>query len=103
MSCLSKHHKELTNGKGKCSVPMWGGGCPAGFCDEDAFGERPESAQWYNYAAQKYMRNDGKYNGYMTGLACPSHGGPKCPGIEIEPSVFSGCDQSGGDCPTCGH
>jgi len=24
-----------------------------------------------------------------------------CPGIEIEPGVFSGCDQSGGDCPTC--
>ena len=25
-----------------------------------------------------------------------------CKGIEIEPSVFSGCDQSAGDCPTCG-
>jgi len=23
-------------------------------------------------------------------------------GIEIEPGVFSGCDQSGGDCPRCG-
>ena len=27
---------------------------------------------------------------------------PKCKGFEIEPSVFSGCDASAGDCPTCG-
>lgn len=26
----------------------------------------------------------------------------KCKGIEIEPGVFSGCDQSAGDCPVCG-
>jgi hypothetical protein len=25
-----------------------------------------------------------------------------CLGIEIEPGVYSGCDQSGGDCPICG-
>lgn len=25
-----------------------------------------------------------------------------CSGFEIEPGVFSGCDQSGGDCPECG-
>lgn len=25
-----------------------------------------------------------------------------CPGIEIEPGVLSGCDQSAGDCPSCG-
>lgn len=25
-----------------------------------------------------------------------------CPGIEIEPGMFSGCNQSAGDCPTCG-
>lgn len=27
---------------------------------------------------------------------------PTCPGIEIEPGVWSGCNQSHGDCPTCG-
>lgn len=27
---------------------------------------------------------------------------PRCPGIEIEPGTFSGCDQSAGDCPVCG-
>lgn len=26
----------------------------------------------------------------------------KCTGIEIEPGIFSGCDQSAGDCPVCG-
>lgn len=25
-----------------------------------------------------------------------------CKGIEIEAGVFSGCDQSAGDCPVCG-
>lgn len=25
-----------------------------------------------------------------------------CKGIEVEPGVFSGCDQSAGDCPMCG-
>lgn len=26
-----------------------------------------------------------------------------CPGIEIEYGVFSGCNQSSGDCPRCGR
>lgn len=26
----------------------------------------------------------------------------KCKGMEIEPGVYSGCDASAGDCPTCG-
>ena len=25
-----------------------------------------------------------------------------CPGFDIEPGVFSGCDASAGDCPVCG-
>jgi len=36
MARIQKHHKELTNGVGKCSVPMWRGGLPAGFCDQPA-------------------------------------------------------------------
>lgn len=27
---------------------------------------------------------------------------PGCPGFEVEPGVFSGCNQSAGDCPVCG-
>ena len=103
MARLSKHHEELTNGVGKCSVPMWQMGCPAGFCDEPAFGKRPEGKQWRNAYTGEMRRIDGRYNGYIPGLACEAHGGPPCPGIEISPGVFSGCDKSGGDCPTCGR
>lgn len=28
--------------------------------------------------------------------------GTACKGFEIEPGVFSGCNQSAGDCPACG-
>ena len=99
---LSKYHKELKDGKGKCSVPMWASGCPAGFCDKDAFGYRPKSKEFRDAHTGEIYRVDGRYSGYVPGLACPRHGGPPCPGIEIEPGVFSGCNQSGGDCPTCG-
>lgn len=34
MSVLSQSNKTLTNGVGRCSVPMWMHGGPAGFCDE---------------------------------------------------------------------
>jgi len=99
---MQKRHQELTDGVGACSVPMWQGGCPAGFCDKPAFGRRPESQQYRAAWSGEMMRMDGRYNGYVSGLACEAHGGPPCPGIEIEPGVFSGCDQSGGDCPICG-
>jgi len=97
MAVMSDHHRKTTNGKGKCSVPMWQGGVPAGFCDCDAFGEQTKEylsrfPQWDRY----------RQPAFASGLACPSHGGPKCPGMEIEPGIFSGCNQSGGDCPTCG-
>ena len=64
MAGCGKWHKELDeNGVGKCSVPMWSMGIPAGFCDQPAFGKhegRPDS-----------------YGGYVPFLACYSHGGPK--------------------------
>jgi hypothetical protein len=75
---LSQHHQELDeNGRGKCSVPMWSMGIPAGFCDKEAFGVRPPSRTWWNYAAKCEMREDGRYSGYVPALACPGHGGPK--------------------------
>lgn len=101
MSTLWKHHKELTDGKGKCSVPMWMGGMPAGFCDRDAFGKYVDGERFRDGQGE-LRRWDGKYAGYVPALACPRHGGPECPGIEIEPDVFSGCSGKGGDCPTCG-
>lgn len=78
MAVCNKHHLELdANGVGKCSVPMWGGGCPAGFCDEPAYG-RPLP--------------DNGYDGYVPGLACPGHGGPMKPEIS-KPVVVVPLDQ----------
>lgn len=70
MARLSEHHKTLTNGKGKCSTPMWCGGVPAGFCDNDAFGEQTKEY----LAAWRWSQ----YNqpSYASALACPAHGGP---------------------------
>jgi len=64
MSRCTNAHRELNDeGVGKCSVPMWQCGCPAGFCNEDAYGT-PDPTR-------KYV-----YDGYVPGLACPGHGGP---------------------------
>lgn len=78
MSTLSHDHIHLNeSGIGKCSVPMFAGGCPVGFCDEPAYGERPESTERMNYCTGRMARDDGKYAGYVPGLACSAHGGPK--------------------------
>ena len=78
MSRCSEHHLTLdAEGRGKCSVPMWGGsGGPAGFCDAPAFGEPPPSLMVWSSAQQMTVRADGRYPGYVPGLACPGHGGP---------------------------
>ncbi|HML73353.1 MAG TPA: hypothetical protein PKB02_02535 [Anaerohalosphaeraceae bacterium] len=73
---LTEKHIELDEqGIGRCSVPMWCCGMPAGFCDEPAYGERPPSKE-YRDATGRLWRLDGKYDGYVPGLACPAHGGP---------------------------
>lgn len=92
----------LNYAAGKCSAPMWMNEIPAGHCGKIAFGVRPPAQTHRNAGSGMDYRDDGKYAGYVPGLACKQHGGPPCPGLEIEPGVFSGCDQSGGDCPTCG-
>ena len=74
--CSERHKKVDEEGVGLCSVPMWSMGCPAGFCDAPAYGERPPTkihTRWdgYTYA------EDGKYAGYVPYLACPRHGGPE--------------------------
>ena len=72
----SKHHRELKEGVGKCSVPMWCRGLPAGFCDETAYGKPTPCATYRNALTGATERVDGKYSGYVPGLACPGHGGP---------------------------
>lgn len=83
---LLDHHKKLknkTNKIGKCSVPMWRMGMPAGFCDEPAFGPQEKSQRRYGEYGQGYDKNGNWcsggiwHNGYCGGLACYNHGGPK--------------------------
>ncbi len=76
MSLISKHHEEVdAQGIGKCSVPMWMVGCPDGFCDKPAYGDRPPSTMHRRWDGFMY-RDDGRYIGYVPGLACAMHGGP---------------------------
>lgn len=79
MSACSQHHRELTDGVGKCSVPMFCMGCPAGFCDEPAYGGPPKSPIIWSAGRERYVRADGRYDGYVPGLACVGHGGPRKP------------------------
>jgi hypothetical protein len=71
---LNKDHKILTNGVGKCSVPMWMNGCPAGFCDEPAYGFQEVGQQRYGEYFSSWKK---WFPGYCNGLACYKHGGPK--------------------------
>jgi hypothetical protein len=86
----SKHHKELNeNGEGKCSVPMWIMGCPAGFCDEVSYG-KPEPCARYRRRDGTTFRADGRYDGYVPGLACWGHGGPKGRYHKGDPCIYCG-------------
>jgi len=76
MRC-AKYHMELNeNGEGKCSVPMWCQGVPAGFCDCPAYGKPTKEGRK-------------RFNGYVPGLACRFHGGPtKMEAISNEAEVI---------------
>lgn len=76
MSQLQQHHNETdSEGVGRCSVPMWQSGGPAGFCDRPAYGKRPNAAVHRRWDGFEW-RDDGRYAGYVPGLACVHHGGP---------------------------
>lgn len=62
---------------GKCRVPMWCMGVPAGFCDEHGFGPQLPRA-----VLAQYRNPDVPYCG--VGPCCPGHGGPS----EGEPILF---------------
>ncbi len=71
------HHQLNELGEGKCSVPMWMDGMPAGFCDQPAYGKPPPCKMYRDGYTGELRRMDGRYNGYVPGLACPGHGGPE--------------------------
>ena len=87
----------------KCSVPMWMNGCPAGTCDNEAYGYRPPGkthVRWDGYEC----RDDGRYPGYVSGPACPKHGGPTLAEVshQGDPCKFCGTahdDVAPGPCP----
>lgn len=86
----SKCHNELDeNGVGRCSVPMWCNGIPAGFCDEIAYG-KPEPCKRYQRRDGTTFRADGRYDGYVPGLACHAHGGPKGRYHKGDPCIYCG-------------
>lgn len=55
---------------------MWCGGLPSGFCDKPAYGV-PVKCKMFRDRDNHLRRTDGKYNGYVPGLACTGHSGPK--------------------------
>jgi hypothetical protein len=72
MSCYQAHHMANVCGKeGKCSVPMWQGGAPSGFCDHPAFGEQ--------YSNDYRWRPREKP--FAIGYCCDHHDGPSA--IEV--------------------
>lgn len=91
MGRTSKRHHQLLNGEGKCSVPMWCGGMPAGFCDEPAYGKQTKYEYYRDPYTGERVRYDGKYSGIVTGLACHGHGGP------AEPDHTMKCNTCGED------
>lgn len=87
MVAIEWHFKLDENGEGKCSVPMWRMGMPAGFCNKTAYGKPVKNSH---------------YTGYVPGLACPGHGGPKKPIEEVYDCPIHGTAHGGiGECPLC--
>ncbi len=70
---------------GICSVPMWTGGVPDGFCGKPAYGVYIDGPKFRDAYTGRMQRLDGKFDGYVPHLACPSHSGPS----ETGPRVFA--------------
>lgn len=85
-------------------MPMWASGLPAGLCGRDAYGVRPDSKIWRDAYTGQEHRADGKYSGYVPGLACSRHGGPSIQEVahKGDPCIFCGTphdDIEPGACP----
>lgn len=87
----------------KCSVPMWIDGCPAGTCGAEAYGHRPPGKTHRRWDGIEW-RDDGRYAGYVPGVACAVHGGPTLADVahQGDPCKFCGTAQADvevGPCP----
>lgn len=74
---IESNHKAWDGGK--CRVPMWMAGFPAGFCDVPANG--PQLPMEVLFWSRAWRAED---RPYCFGPCCPNHGGPK----DGEPIVF---------------
>lgn len=98
MSPINGHHAPGCGLEGKCSVPMFSGYGPSGFCDQPAWGEQyserePSRGQSGRYANPTWpvRDRDGYYPSHLAHLrpafaqsfCCPAHGGPKEDGIRF--------------------
>lgn len=83
----SNRDKMICGATGKCSVPMWWAGMPAGFCDNPAYGEQYEGS----LLPYLYQGPRGKSTPYATGYCCSAHLGPGEADIRFirENGVFS--------------
>ncbi|WP_370309256.1 hypothetical protein [Sphingobium abikonense] len=92
MARLSDHHQPKCGVEGKCSVPMWSGYGPDGFCDKPAWGEQyserePSRGQSGRHAPHHWPQRDrnGFYPSHLVhlrppmadGYCCANHGGPR--------------------------
>lgn len=89
MARLNQHHQPGCGAVGKCSVPMFDGYGPAGFCDQPAWGEqfapntRHAPPNWSLRDRNGYWINPHLRPPSAMGFCCPGHGGPTEDGIRF--------------------
>lgn len=87
MARLSDHHKPVCGVEGKCSVPMFDGYGPSGFCDRPAYGEQYDFGSGYEDPSWlrpgQWAGGGGRSRPYAPGLCCDAHGGPRADQIRF--------------------
>lgn len=84
---MSDHHVAKCGVEGKCSVPMFSGYGPDGFCDRPAWGEQYDFDS--GHADPSWLRpgqwagGGGRRRPYAPGLCCDWHGGPRADQIRF--------------------
>lgn len=89
MARMGEYHNPGCGVVGKCSVPMWQGGCPSGFCDDPAYGQQYEAGTrhappWWSWRDRNgYWVDPTRIPPFAMGFCCPNHGGPAEDGIRF--------------------
>lgn len=87
MSRIGEQHRAKCGVEGKCSVPMFGGYGPAGFCDRPAWGQQYDFGSGYEdpswLAPGQWAGGGGRQRPYAPDLCCDHHGGPRADQIRF--------------------